>query len=134
MTFTDDFSSCMDSRGLPTPSQVFDSVSDALEFLHQLHDAWESAGGDEEMTLAALAALGAAAGIDEGVLTILGAAGAATVSVYLSSCFMCLVTAWTSTGTSWSDFLASADDSWVKDQLTVAANDQGVDTSGTADA
>ena len=62
MSFTDDFNSCMSSSGLPTPSQVFDSLSDALEFLHQLHTAWEASGGDEEMTLAALAAAGAATG------------------------------------------------------------------------
>jgi hypothetical protein len=70
MSFTDDFNTCMSSSGLPTPIQVFDSVSDALEFLHQLHTAWETAGGEADMTLAALAAAGAATGIDEGVLAI----------------------------------------------------------------
>lgn len=134
MSFTDDVNTCMSSSELPTPRQVFDSVSDALEFLHQLHTAWETAGGEADMTLAALAAAGAATGIDEGVLVILAAAGTVTVSFYLGACFGCIVRAWPSTGISWSDFLASADDSWVQDQLTVAANDQGIDTSGTANA
>lgn len=132
MSFTDDFNACMSSSGLPTPRQVFDSVSDALEFLHQLHTAWEAAGGEVEMTLAALAAAGAATGIDEGVLVILAGAGTVTVSFYLGACFSCLVRAWPSTGISWPDFLASTDDSWVQNQLTVAANDQGIDTSGIA--
>lgn len=134
MTFTADFNSCMSSSGLPTPEQVFDSVSDALEFLHQLHDAWEAAGADEEMTLAAIAVAGAATGIDEGVLAALAAAGAATVTAYLTACFACLASTWLSTGISWQDFLASTDDPWVQNQLTVAANDQGINTSGTATA
>ncbi len=131
MSFTDDFNSCMSSSGLPTPGQVFDSLSDTLEFLHKLHDAWEAAGGGEEMTLAALAAAGAATGIDEGVLAILAGAGTVTVSFYMGACFTCMVKAWPSSGMSWSAFLASTDDSWEQSQLTVAANDQGIDTSGT---
>jgi hypothetical protein len=135
MSFTEDFNSCMASTGLPTPVEVFDSLSDAIEFLHQVHDAWETAGGDEEMTLAAFAALGGAAtGIDETVLAALGAAAAITVTAYAAQCASCLVSAWVSTGISWSDFLASTDDSWVQGQLTVAAQDQGIDTTTTATA
>jgi hypothetical protein len=134
MTFTDNFNSCMSSSGLPTPSQVFDSVTDALEFLDQLHTAWEAAGADEEMTLAALAALGAATGIDEGVLAILAAAAEATVEAYLTACFGCLVSASVSSGMSWQNLFASTNDSWSQGQLTVAANDQGIDTSATATA
>jgi hypothetical protein len=133
MTFTDNFNSCMSSSGLPTPSQVFDSVTDALEFLHQVHTAWESAGGGE-MTLAALAALGAATGIDESVLAILAEAAEATVEAYLTACFGCLVSAAVSSGTSWQNLFASTNDSWSQDQLTVAANDQGINTSATATA
>lgn len=131
MTFTDNFNSCMSSSGLPTPSQVFDSVTDALEFLHQLETA---AGGDEEMTLAALAALGAATGIDEDVLAILGEAAEVTVEAYLSACFGCLVSAAISSGMSWQNLFASTNDPWSQNQLTIAANDQGINTSATATA
>jgi uncharacterized protein YfiM (DUF2279 family) len=134
MSFTDDFNSCMSSSGLPTPSQVFDSVSDALEFLHQLHDASEAAGGEAEMTLAALVAAGAATGIDEGVLAILAEAGEVTVSAYLGACSGCLIRTALSSGMSWRNLFASTNDQWLQNQLTVAANDQGLDTSATATA
>jgi hypothetical protein len=123
MSFTDDFNSCMSSSGLPTPGQVFDSVSDALEFLHQLHTAWEASGGDEEMTLAALAAVGAATGIDEGVLAILAAAGEVTVLAYALACAGCVASV---LGSSIWSAIPSIDDLWVQQQLTVAANDQGI--------
>jgi Fe-S cluster biogenesis protein NfuA len=135
MSFTDNFNSCMSSSGLPTPSQVFDSVTDAVEFLEQLHTAWEAAGGDEEMTLAALAATaGAATGIDEGVLAILATAGAVTVAAYLGACAGCLVGAALSSGMTWQNLIASTTDSWTQNQLTVAANDQGIDPTVTATA
>ena len=123
MGFSDSFDSCMSTNGLPTPSQVFDALSDALEFLHQLHTAWESAGGDEEMTLGALVALGAATGIDEEVLAALGAAATVTVTAYLAACIACVVSA---AGSSVWSSIASTDDSWLHDQLVAQADEQNI--------
>jgi len=128
MSFTDDFNACMRSSGLPTPSQVADSIPGVLKFLIALNRAWKVAGGGMGMTLSELAAAAAVTGLDEVVIV----AGTVTVSFYLGACFGCLVKVWPFTGMSWSELLASSDDSWVQDQLTVAANDQGIDTSGIA--
>ena len=62
MSFTDDFQSCMNGKGLPTPVQVVDTVEDAITFITQL---WKNLSTNEQLTLAGLAALGVAAGIDE---------------------------------------------------------------------
>jgi len=123
MSFSDDFNSCMSSSGLPTPSQVFDSLSDALEFLHTLHNAWENAGGDEEMTLAALVAAGALVGVDETALAALGAAAGITVVAYLAACLACVVSV---TGSSIWNMISSTDDSWLKDQLVAQADQQNI--------
>ena len=127
MSFSDDFSSCMSSSGLPSPSDVFDGLSDALETLHKLHNAWENAGGDEEMTMAALLALGAATGIDEATLAALATAFAAaagiTVLAYLAACLSCAVSA---AGSAVWNAIASTDDSWLHDQLVAQADAQDI--------
>jgi hypothetical protein len=123
MGFSDSFNSCMSISGLPTPSQVFDSVSDAMEFLHQLHTAWENAGGDVEMTLGAFVALGAVTGIDEAVLGILAEAAGATVLAYATACIGCVASA---AGSSVWSVIASTDDSWLQNQLTAQAEEQNI--------
>ncbi len=123
MSFSDDFNSCMSSSGLPTPSQLFDSLSDALEFLHTLHNAWENAGGDEEMTLVALVAAGALVGVDETALAALGAAAGITVVAYLTACLSCVVSV---AGSSIWNMISSTDDPWLKDQLVAQADQQDI--------
>jgi hypothetical protein len=91
MSVADDWAQCMRSNGMPVIT--LDDLSDVKEFIEEIHSAWENSGGDEEMTLAGLAALGAATGIDEGVLTALAAAGAVTVVAYIAGCISCLASA-----------------------------------------
>lgn len=91
MSFSDDWAQCMRSNGLPVIT--LEDLTDIKDYIEELHSAWENAGGDEEMTLAGLAALGAATGIDEGVLTALAAAGAVTVTAYIAGCVTCLASA-----------------------------------------
>lgn len=127
MSFSNDFANCMSSSGLPSPSDVFDALSDALEVLHKLHNAWENAGGDEEMTMVALLALGAAVGIDEAALAALAAAfaeaAAITVTAYLAACLTCVVSA---TGSAVWNAISSTDDSWLHDQLVAQAEAQDI--------
>jgi len=123
MSFSNDFNSCMSSNQLPTPSQVFDSLIDALDFLEQVHTAWENAGGDDQLTLGAFVALGAATGIDETVLAALGAAAGVTVLAYLSACLACVVSV---AGSSIWDTIASTQDSWLQNQLVAQADAQNI--------
>lgn len=123
MSFSDDFSNCMSSNGLPTPSGVFDSLSDMSEFLHELHTAWEGAGGEEETTLAALVALGAVTGIDE---TVLAGAGAVTVGAYLAACLACVVSA--AGSAVWDEITGPSPimDLWLRGELTAQADAQNI--------
>ncbi len=82
------FSDCMKSSGLPVPS--VDGLNEAKEFIENLHQAWEAAGGEMEMTLAALLAVGAVTGIDEEAVA---AVAAVTVSAYIGACIGCLAAA-----------------------------------------
>jgi len=84
MSFVD----CMQSSGLPVPS--VDSLNDAKELIENLHQAWEAAGGEMDMTLTALLAAGAITGIDEGAVA---AVAAVTVSAYIGACIGCLAAA-----------------------------------------
>ena len=79
------FTECMHDKGLPVPSP--DSLDDFVEFIDNLHQAWEASGGEADTTLAALVAIGAVTGIDE---TILAAAGTVAVGVYIAACIACL--------------------------------------------
>jgi hypothetical protein len=90
------------------------------------------AGGGTGMTLSELAAAGAATGLDEAAIAFFAVLTNITVSLYIDACALCIVKTWSSTGMSWLDLLASTNDSTVQNQLAVAANDQGIDTSGTA--
>jgi len=116
----------MSSNGLPVIT--LDDLNEVKEFIEEIHQAWEAAGGDEEMTLAGLAALGAATGIDEGVLTAFAAAGAVTVAAYIAGCIACLASAGIDALKSL--FAASAPPDFMAQKLA----DLGVNLSGSATA
>ena len=97
----------MTSKGLPTPTQVIDSIGEVLEFIHKLYEVCEAAGVDVEVTIGALITAGAAAGIDEAVLAALGAAAEVTVAAYIAACVACVASA--VTPDILRDALASAD-------------------------
>src|SRR5262249_12800230 len=84
MSFSDDLTSCMS----PLPAPTVEGANELMEFLDQLHSAWESSGGDEEMLLTALVAAGAVTGIDEAALAT---AGTVTVVAYLAALVACSV-------------------------------------------
>ena len=117
MGFSDCFSSCMS----PLPVPNVDGLNEALEFLHKLHDAWENAGGNEELLLSGLVAAGAVTGIDEAALA---AAGGVTVLAYIALCVGCAAGC---AGASIWDAIASSDTpDWLQSELTTAANDKGI--------
>ncbi len=79
------FTECMHDKGLPVPN--LDGLDEFVEFIDNLHQAWDAAGGEADTTLAALVALGAVTGVDE---TILAAAGTVAVGFYIAACITCL--------------------------------------------
>jgi hypothetical protein len=89
MSFSTDFRACMSP--LPTPDGLLQTLGDVLEFIERLHNAIEASGGDVEVTLGAVAALGAAAGIDEAVLGVAAEAAQVTVMAYIGACAGCAV-------------------------------------------
>ncbi|HEX5283574.1 MAG TPA: hypothetical protein VFW30_05600 [Bryocella sp.] len=105
---------------LPTPGDFLDSADDFVEWLEQLHSAWENSGGDEEALMVTLITAGAITGIDE---TAVAALAGVTVLAYIAACATCLASA---TASAIWDLISSTDDSFIKDKLTVAANDQGI--------
>lgn len=88
MSFSDDWAQCMRSNGMPVIT--LDNLGEIKEFIENVHQAWENSGGETEMTLAALAAAGAATGLDEAVLEVLGTAAEITVVAYIAGCVSCL--------------------------------------------
>ena len=56
-TFSESWVAFMHSAGFPVPD--LQDTKEALDFLHKLHNAWESAGGGEELTIGALLVAGA---------------------------------------------------------------------------
>jgi hypothetical protein len=78
----------MRGSGLPTPT--VESLAEAKELIERLHAAWETAGGDTEMTIGALLVIGAATGIDEAALAALQEAAGVVVAVYITACIACL--------------------------------------------
>jgi hypothetical protein len=117
MGFSDDFAACMSP--LPVPS--LEGAAQVAEFLEQVHNAWESAGGETEMLVAALVAAGAVTGIDEAALA---AAGEATVTAYLAACAACLARVLASD--IWSLVASSDTSAWLQQDLTQAANDNNI--------
>ncbi|MBR0820237.1 hypothetical protein [Bradyrhizobium liaoningense] len=86
--FSENWVACMRGNGLPVPD--VEGINEALEFVHKIHSAWENAGGGEELTIVALIAAGAFAGVDEAVLAVLAEAGAVAAVAYLSACIGCI--------------------------------------------
>lgn len=129
MSFSDDINKCMSSSGLATPGSAFDSLSDALEFLDELHTSWENSGGDEETTLGVLITLGAFTGVDEaaaGTAAVVAAGAAAiTVGAYLTACFACVVSV---AGSAIWDEISSpvVTQDWIRAQLKAQAEAQNV--------
>jgi len=121
VSFSSDVQSCMSP--LPVPS--LDSGAEALELLHNLHQAWEASGGDAE-TVAGLVAAGALVGVDEAALAVLGAVAEATVVAYSAALAACVVAA---LGSSVWGLIASAD-TYVGSQLEAAAQQQGIPQAG----
>ena len=78
----------MHSNSMLVPN--VEDANEALEFLHKLHSAWENAGGEVELTIGSLLAVGAVFGVDEGALVVLGEMGQVAVVTYLSFCTSCL--------------------------------------------
>lgn len=118
MSFSDDFKSCLSP--LPAPGDFLDSAEKFVDWLEELHSAWENSGGDDEMLMTALIAAGAVTGIDEAALATLAGV---TVLTYIAACAAALVCAVGST--IWS-LISSTDDSFIKDKLVVAANDKSI--------
>lgn len=116
MAFSDDFKACL--APLPTPSEALDSLGEALEFIDKWHQALEAAGGDVEITLGAVAALGAAAGVDEAVLEVAGEAAQVTVMSYVTACAGCAVKVGGADAVR--SLLATANDGFAKDQMQAA--------------
>ena len=94
--FSDNWAQCMRNGGFPVPT--VETANEALEYLHKLHDAWENAGGGEELTIGELllggaAVVGAGAAVvefGEDALVVLGQIGQVAVAFYLSACVGCL--------------------------------------------
>ena len=91
MGFGDSWAQCMSSNSMPVIN--LDDLSDVKEFIEQIHQAWENAGGEEETTIAALVAAGALTGVDEAALAVLADAVTITVVAYLAACIACMASA-----------------------------------------
>lgn len=118
MSFSSDFASCL--YPLPAPGDFLDTAGEFVEWLEQLHSAWENSGGNEEALMVTLITAGAITGIDEAGLTALAGV---TVLTYIGACAACLASA---TASAVWDLISSTDDSFIRDKLTVAANDKGI--------
>jgi hypothetical protein len=118
MSFSSCFESCMSP--LPVPGNFLESAEKFLDWLEELHSAWENSGGNDEALMVTLIAAGAVTGIDEAALTALAGV---TVLTYIAACITCLTSC--AASEIW-DLISSTDDSFIKDQLTVAANDKGI--------
>lgn len=87
-TFFENWEQCMHGNGLPVPS--VEDASEAVELLDKLQRAMENAGGEAEVTIGALLALGAFVGIDEAALAVLGEVAQVAAALYISMCLGCL--------------------------------------------
>jgi len=104
----------------PLPAPTLDGASEVLEWVHQVHAAWESSGGETETLMAGLVAAGAVTGIDEAALAALGEA---TVLTYLAAVTACSVKC---AGSSIWDAITASNDSFVQSTFTAAADNAGI--------
>ena len=87
-SFSDAWVGCMQGSGFPVPD--VQTVNEAVEFIEEIHSAWENTGGDEQLLVGALITGGAIVGVDEAALAVLGAVAEVAVLTYLSACMSCL--------------------------------------------
>ena len=118
MSFSDDLTNCMS----PLPAPTVEGADELMEFLDQLHSAWESSGGDDEMLLSGLVAAGAVTGIDEAALAT---AGTVTVVAYLSALVACSVSILASDV--WDVITSDVTPTWLQSDLQAQAEQQGVE-------
>lgn len=124
--FFEKWERCMKKVGFPVPTA--ETPSEALEFLHQLHTAWEAAGGDNEMIIGVLMAPGAAAAINEDAIIVLGAIANVAVIVYVNQCISCLTAVAIK---DLKDLFATND---LPDFVVAELENQGVDLENEANA
>jgi hypothetical protein len=117
MSFNSDLASCM----YPLPAPNSEGMDELIEFLDQLHSAWENSGGEADTTIMALVAAGAVVGIDEAALA---AAGAATVLTYITSLTLCAARGLSSSVWDW--ITADATPTWLQSNLMAQAQAQGI--------
>jgi hypothetical protein len=86
--FSDSWKQCMRGNGFPVPD--IETAREALEFVDQLHSAWEGAGAGDELLIGALLAGGALVGVDEAVLAFLGDVAEVAAVVYIGACLGCI--------------------------------------------
>jgi hypothetical protein len=104
----------------PLPAPTVDGINELMEFVHQVHTAWEASGGETEALMGGLVAAGAVTGIDEGAVATLGTA---TVLVYLADLTACAVGC---AGSSIWDAITASNDSYVQSTFETAANSAGI--------
>ncbi|MGI4832330.1 MAG: hypothetical protein ACRYFK_02615 [Janthinobacterium lividum] len=86
--FSEQWAGCMQSIGLPVPN--VENANEALEIFDKIHSAWESAGGEAELTIGALLATGLLTVAGGAVVEVLGEIAAVTVAAYLGACIGCV--------------------------------------------
>jgi hypothetical protein len=126
MSFSDDLGACMNNAGLPTPAELFGSVTEAVQELSEIKDALENAGVEISTTtfqqLALLVpTLGLSAGAAQLIARIAAAAGTFLVSAYVGALLTC--TANVVFNLHLQDEFAAAPGGSAKDEIEVALND-----------
>ncbi len=121
--FSDNWVQCMHSNGLPVPS--VEDANEALEYVHKIHSALENAsGGEAEVTIGTLIALGAFAGVDEVVLIALGDVAQVAAALYLSACIGCIASV------AFDDLKKLFAENELPDFVVAELDSQGVDLVG----
>ncbi len=121
--FSDDWVQCMHGSGLPVPN--VEDANEALEYVHKIHSALENAsGGEAEVTIGTLIALGAFAGVDEAVLIALGDVAQVAAALYISACLGCVASV------ALDDLKKLFAENALPDFVVAELNDQGVELVG----
>jgi hypothetical protein len=118
-SFFENWEQCMHSNGLPVPN--VEDANEALELLDKLHQAVENAGGEAEVTIGTLLALGAFIGLDEAALVVLGEVAEVTAALYISVCIGCIASV------GFDDLKSLFASNELPDFVVAELNSQGVD-------
>lgn len=121
MSFASDFASCLSP--LPAPTDAVTDLAELVHFLEKLETAWKASGGSEEMLLGALIASGAGTAIMEEIGEAAAIAAEVTVVAYISACAACAACAG---GSAIWTYITASTNSYIKDALTLAANEAGM--------